>query len=115
MSGSSRIAERFAVLGEAGQMAFMPFVTAGDPDLDTTLAVVGELSRRGVDLVEVGFPYSDPIADGPVIQASYQRALEGGLRVEEIFERFGELDPESTPPLVAMVSYAIIYLSLIHI
>jgi len=109
MSGSSRIAERFAVLGEAGQMAFMPFVTAGDPDLDTTLAVVGELSRRGVDLVEVGFPYSDPIADGPVIQASYQRALEGGLRVEEIFERFGELDPESTPPLVAMVSYAIIY------
>ena len=58
-------------------MAFMPFVTAGDPDLDTTLAVVGELSRRGVDLIEVGFPYSDPIADGPVILHANQESLMG--------------------------------------
>ena len=111
MSHTTRIAARFASVREAGRMAFMPFVTAGDPDLDTTLAVVGELSRRGVDLIEVGFPYSDPIADGPVIQASYQRALERGLRVDEIFNRFGELDRESIPPLVAMVSYAIVFRS----
>ena len=109
MSSPTRIAARFASLREAGWMAFMPFVTAGDPDLDTTLAVIGELSRRGVDLIEVGFPYSDPIADGPVIQASYQRALERGLTVEQIFERIGELDRESTPPLLAMVSYAIVF------
>ncbi|GIT29185.1 MAG: hypothetical protein Ct9H300mP1_12310 [Planctomycetaceae bacterium] len=60
--------------------------------------MIGELGRRGVDLVEVGFPYSDPIADGPVIQASYQRALESGLTVDAIFDRIGELDRESTPP-----------------
>ena len=75
MTSSTRITARFAALAESGGMAFMPFVTAGDPDLETTLAVIGELSSRGVDLIEVGFPYSDPIADGPVIQASYQRAL----------------------------------------
>ncbi|MEC9008995.1 MAG: tryptophan synthase subunit alpha [Planctomycetota bacterium] len=109
MSDLSLIAARFASVREAGRMAFMPFVTAGDPDLDTTLAVIEDLSRRGVDLIEVGFPYSDPIADGPVIQASYQRALESGLTVDEIFLRFGELDRESTPPLVAMVSYAIVF------
>ncbi|MFP6700420.1 MAG: tryptophan synthase subunit alpha [Planctomycetaceae bacterium] len=109
MTSLTRITARFAALAESGGMAFMPFVTAGDPDLETTLAVIGELSSRGVDLIEVGFPYSDPIADGPVIQASYQRALESGLRVDEIFERIGELDRASTAPLVAMVSYAIIF------
>jgi len=109
MNCPTPIADRFSQLRKAGRMAFMPFVTAGDPDLETTLAVIGELGRRGVDLVEVGFPYSDPIADGPVIQASYQRALESGLTVDSIFERFGELDRESVPPLVAMVSYAIVF------
>ncbi len=109
MNSPTPIADCFSQLRAAGRMAFMPFVTAGDPDLETTLAVIGELGRRGVDLVEVGFPYSDPIADGPVIQASYQRALESGLTVDSIFERFGELDRESVPPLVAMVSYAIVF------
>ena len=108
-------------------MAFMPFITAGDPDLETTLALVRELAARGVDLIEVGFPYSDPIADGPVIQASYTRALEKHLRVDEIFKAFGRLksaadagldgpgsgfssdDASTIPPLVAMVSYAIVF------
>jgi tryptophan synthase alpha chain len=112
------IARTFADLQSSGRMAFMPFVTAGDPDLDTTAAVIRELSRRGVDLIEVGFPYSDPIADGPVVQASYTRALRRGIRVREIFEAIGALtragqDPsaagrEPLPPLVAMVSYSII-------
>ena len=66
-------------------MAFMPFITAGDPDLDMTKAVIEELARQKVDLIEVGFPYSDPIADGPVIQASYTRALAKGLHVANIF------------------------------
>ncbi|MFP6768390.1 MAG: tryptophan synthase subunit alpha [Planctomycetaceae bacterium] len=109
MTTETRITATFRGLAAEGRMAFMPFVTAGDPDLDTTLSVIGRLAAVGVDLIEVGFPYSDPIADGPVIQASYTRALEAGLTVEAIFARFGELDREATPPLVAMVSYAIVF------
>lgn len=94
-------------------MAFMPFVTVGDPDVATSLALIRELTRHGVDLIEVGFPYSDPIADGPVIQASYTRALSRGLRVERIFEGIAKLtsgpDGDKFPPLVAMVSYAIVF------
>jgi len=93
-------------------MAFMPFITAGDPDLDTTLAVLKELARRGVDLIEVGFPYSDPIADGPVIQESYTRALNNGFQVHHLFEALKALSADQSitlPPLVGMVSYAIIF------
>jgi tryptophan synthase alpha chain len=103
------IAQIFADIKQAGRMAFMPFVTAGDPDLETSLAIVRELAERGVDLIEIGFPYSDPIADGPVIQASYTRVLKAGLHVDEIFAAFGGLKNESMPPLVAMVSYAIVF------
>lgn len=85
----------------------MPFVTAGDPNLETTTGIIRELTARGVDLIEVGFPYSDPIADGPVIQASYTRALEAGIRLDEIFAAIKSLD--KAPPLVAMVSYALIF------
>ena len=64
----------------------MPFVTAGDPDLDFTAAVLQEFVRRGCSLCEVGIPYSDPIADGPVIQASYTRALAHKIKLAEILE-----------------------------
>jgi tryptophan synthase alpha chain len=91
-------------------MAFMPFVTCGDPDMATTLALIRELASRGVDLIEIGFPYSDPIADGPVIQASYTRALAKRLHVNDIFAGIASLrDDRNIPPLVAMVSYAIIF------
>ena len=90
MSNPSPIAARFASVRTENRMAFMPFVTAGDPDLDTTLAVIGELSRRGVDLIEVGFPYSDPIADGPVIQASYTLVLDQK-------QRYFQLDAIQSP------------------
>jgi tryptophan synthase alpha chain len=92
-------------------MAFMPFVTAGDPDLATTQKTILELAARGVDLIEVGFPYSDPIADGPVIQASYTRALAKRLHVNEIFAAIRELTTAGRPlpPLVSMVAYAIIF------
>jgi tryptophan synthase alpha chain len=134
----SRIAATFAELKARGRMAFMPFVTCGDPDMPTTLALIRELAGRGVDLIEVGFPYSDPIADGPVIQASYTRALAKGLHVRDIFAGIRSLDPVGRivnpsrddegqsatqggtegrtnnpsygiPPLVAMVAYAIIF------
>lgn len=105
----TRIAQTFADLRSARKMAFMPFVTAGDPDMPTTGALIRELASRGVDLIEVGFPYSDPIADGPVIQSSYTRALQKKLTVPQIFHEIASLDTANLPPLVAMVSYAIIF------
>jgi tryptophan synthase alpha chain len=105
----TRIASTFAALKRAGHLAFMPFITAGDPDIAATLSVIRELGSRGVDLIEVGFPYSDPIADGPVIQASYTRALNNGLHVSDIFDGVASLPTEELPPLVAMASYALLF------
>jgi len=105
----TRIAAAFASLKQSGHLAFMPFVTAGDPHMDGTLALIRELGGRGVDLIEVGFPYSDPIADGPVIQASYTRALENRLQVDEIFDGVDSLPTGELPPLVAMVSFALLF------
>src|SRR5881396_3286517 len=75
----------FRNLRRDGRKAFMPFITAGDPDLGTTGRLVTEFSRRGASLIEIGFPYSDPIADGSVIQASYTRALGRGLHLDDVF------------------------------
>ncbi|REJ92658.1 MAG: tryptophan synthase subunit alpha, partial [Planctomycetota bacterium] len=86
----SQIENCFRALGESQRTAFMPFITAGDPDMGMTRALIRELSASGVDLIEVGFPYSDPIADGPVIQASYTRALEKHLHVRDIFAGISE-------------------------
>lgn len=93
----------------ANQLAFMPFITAGDPDLKLTAQLIRTLSAAGADLIEIGFPYSDPIADGPVIQASYTRALNHKVHVADIFATVGEVTREVKTPLVAMVSYAIIF------
>jgi tryptophan synthase alpha chain len=105
----SAIDALFARLRGSGRKAFMPFVTAGDPDLDFTVAVLRELAARGSTLAEVGIPYSDPIADGPVIQASYTRALENKLRVNQILAAIHGAASSLPIPLVAMVSYAIVY------
>lgn len=104
----TRIAQVFADVRSQGRLAFMPFITAGDPDVVATGRIVTELGRRQVDLIEVGFPYSDPIADGPVIQASYTRALAHKLTVPQIFDAFRGLGA-SLPPRVAMVSYALMF------
>src|SRR5438445_8960522 len=81
----------FQRLRSQGRKAFIPFVTAGDPDLSATAQLVEELAHRGASLIEIGFPYSDPIADGPVIQASYTRALARGVRLDNIFACIREL------------------------
>ncbi len=104
----SAIDQLFHDLHSKGKKAFMPFVTAGDPDLEFTTAVVELLADRGCHLCEIGIPYSDPIADGPVIQASYTRALDHGVRVDQIFQMTGQLAPRLEMPLVTMVSYAIV-------
>ena len=113
----NRIDALFARLRSEGRRALMPFITAGDPDLATTAALIRAMVGRGADMVEVGIPYSDPIADGPVISASYHRALTKGVKVSQIFEMLRTLRSESTEgklgqtPLVTMVSYSIIHRS----
>ena len=99
----------FPDLRQAGRKAFMPFITAGDPDLDFTADVIRELAARGCSLCEVGIPYSDPIADGPVIQASYTRALANKIKLHDIFAMLKRVSSEVSMPLVTMVSYAIVY------
>ena len=93
----------------AKRKALMPFVTAGDPDLQFTADLLRCLIARGSSLCEVGIPYSDPVADGPVIQSSYTRALQHKVKLAEIFEMLGRVAPELKAPLVSMVSYSIIY------
>jgi len=105
----SAIDTLFATLRQTGRKALMPFVTAGDPDLEFTAAVIRELVGRGCSLCEVGIPYSDPIADGPVIQASYTRALEKHVTLDGILATLSRLTPGVAAPIVTMVSYAIVY------
>ncbi|WP_164104309.1 tryptophan synthase subunit alpha [Candidatus Laterigemmans baculatus] len=102
----------FARLRSEGRKALLPFISAGDPDIETTAAIIRTLAEAGADMCEVGVPYSDPIADGPVIQASYQRALESGFRLSQLFElgeslRSGSPQPPLSLPMVTMVSYSI--------
>jgi len=105
----SAIDRLFEQLRLSGRKALMPFVTAGDPDLQFTAEVIRRLIERGSSICELGVPYSDPIADGPVIQASYTRALADGIKLGEILEMAGRLTPELSAPVVTMVSYAIVY------
>lgn len=105
----SAIDTLFAQLRKSGRKALMPFVTAGDPDLEFTAAVIRELVSRGSSLCELGIPYSDPIADGPVIQASYTRALGKHVALAGIFEMLSRLTPALPAPIVTMVSYSIVY------
>ena len=105
----SRIDELFRDLRTAGKKAFMPFITAGDPDLDFTAAVLKELDARGATMCEVGIPYSDPIADGPVIQDSYARVLDQHIQLDSILQTLGEVTPQIKAPVVTMVSYSIVH------
>ncbi|MHB8897583.1 MAG: tryptophan synthase subunit alpha [Thermoguttaceae bacterium] len=105
----SAIDSLFTSLRTKGRKALMPFVTAGDPDLHFTSAVLRRLVERGSSMCELGIPYSDPIADGPVIQASYTRALQGGVHVNDVFDMLSQTTPELGAPVVTMVSYSIVY------
>ncbi len=105
----SAIDTLFAGLRARGQKAFLPFITAGDPTLAFTAKVLQRLDQLGCSMAEVGIPYSDPIADGPVIQASYTRALESKIKLHSIFDTIRHVRSSVTMPLVTMVSYAVIY------
>ena len=86
----------------ANGKAFIPFITCGDPDLETTAALVREMVRNGADLIELGIPFSDPTAEGPVIQSASMRALAGGVTTDKIFEMVRELRRDVRIPLVFM-------------
>lgn len=99
----SRIADRFATLAQKGERALVPFVTAGDPGLAELPAILDMLQDAGADVVEVGIPFSDPIADGPVIQASSQRALDRGVTPVAVLETLASCRTEV--PIVLMGYY----------
>lgn len=105
----SAIDDLFRKLRSEGRKAVMPFLTSGDPDLQFTADAIRTVAKSGAALCEVGVPYSDPIADGPVIQASYTRALDSGVTVSGVLSMLSEVSSEVSPALILMVSYAIIY------
>ena len=89
--------------------AFIPFITCGDPDLETTEACVREMVRAGADLVELGIPFSDPTAEGPVIQAANLRALTGGVTTDRIFGMVRDLRRDVTVPMVFMTYANVVF------
>lgn len=101
----------FADYRSTKRTAFIPFLPAGDPDLSFTADALNGLAKTGASIIEIGFPFSDPIADGPVIQASYTRALSKGLTVEAIFATIKAVtsQPGWTTPMVAMASFSLVW------
>lgn len=92
-------------LRDRGQCALVPFITAGDPDLETTAKALQVLDRNGADLIELGVPYSDPLADGPVIQAAATRALQRGTRLEHILAMLKTVSPGLQAPIILFTYY----------
>ncbi|GIW96464.1 MAG: tryptophan synthase alpha chain [Pirellulaceae bacterium] len=105
----TRLAQVFDELRAAGRKAVIPFVTAGDPDLESTAKLLEALAGIGCPILELGIPYSDPIADGPVIQASYTRALDRGVRLNQIWPMVREVTRRISSPIVIMCSMAIVH------
>lgn len=101
----SRIAKTFARLKAEGKTAFMPFVTIGFPELDSTTSIVPGLLEAGADLIELGVPFSDPIAEGPTIQRSSFKALENGVTLQKCFETARALRAKTDAPLLFMGYY----------
>jgi len=99
------ISDCFQSLRDRQQCALIPFITAGDPDLETTAKALRALDQNGADLIELGVPYSDPLADGPVIQAAATRALSKGVRLEMVLEMLREVTPELKAPVVLFTYY----------
>jgi tryptophan synthase alpha chain len=99
------ISQCFESLRERAQCALIPFITAGDPDLETTAEALKVLDRSGADLIELGVPYSDPLADGPIIQAAATRALQRGTRLEQVLEVVQRVSPSLRSPIILFTYY----------
>ena len=106
----TRIDAKFAELNAAGKKAFVAYVMAGDPDYDTSLEIVKGLPDAGVDIIELGLPFTDPMADGPTIQLAGQRALDGGMTLQKTLDLATEFRKgDDTTPIVLMGYYNPIY------
>lgn len=99
------ISHCFKSLRDRSSCALIPFVTAGDPDLDTTAEALRVLDRNGADLIELGVPYSDPLADRPVIQSAATRALQRGTKLEQVLEVVQAVSPSLQAPLILFTYY----------
>jgi tryptophan synthase alpha chain len=102
-----RISEAFRGAKREGRAALIPFLTAGDPNIEATVTLARALAEAGADIIELGIPFSDPIADGPTIQASSKRALDAGFRLERLWGCCAAL--KGGPPLVLMTYYNPVY------
>jgi tryptophan synthase alpha chain len=100
-----RISQTFERLQNVHERALIPYVTAGDPNLEVTKTLIREMVRRGGDIVEIGVPFSDPLADGPIIQRASQRALQGGTTLRKILRSVRDLRRDVDVPLVLMTYY----------
>ncbi|MGA9768652.1 MAG: tryptophan synthase subunit alpha [Blastocatellia bacterium] len=96
----SRIESKFTDLAREGHKAFIPYITAGDPDLETTARLMIELERSGADIIELGVPFSDPMADGPVIQRASERALKNGASIHDCLNIVRRVREQSEVPIM---------------
>jgi len=99
------ISNCFETLRKSHQCALIPFITAGDPDLETTAKALQILDDNGADAIELGVPYSDPLADGPVIQAAASRALQRGTRLDSVLEMVEKVSPNLRSPIILFAYY----------
>ena len=106
---TSPLADSIRSARDVAGVALMPFVAAGFPTVDASVAILKSLDLPGIGAIEVGFPFSDPTADGPVIQEAFAATLANGTKVGELFAAIGKAKAEITKPLVAMVSYSIVF------
>jgi tryptophan synthase alpha chain len=105
VTGQSRIAKRFAELRASGELGIVAYITAGDPTLDATLKFVLTLADAGADVIELGVPFSDPVADGPTIQRASERALKSGTTLAGVLNLVGRIRQSSQVPLVLFSYY----------
>ena len=103
------VASRFQHLKQNSECALIPFITAGDPDLETTAKALEVLAQNGADIIELGVPYSDPLADGPTIQAAATRALQKGVTLEDVLAIVEQTAPEIKIPIILFTYYNPIY------
>src|SRR2546429_9308563 len=102
----NRISQRFAALKKDNSAAFIPFITGGDPDAETSFSILEALPSTGADVIEIGIPFSDPMADGPINQASYLRALNAGATLSKVLELVRKFRKNDTrTPIVLMGAY----------
>lgn len=105
----NRIDEKFQMIKNENKKAFIPYICAGDPSAEDTEKLVYALEEAGADIIELGIPFSDPLADGPVIQAASLRSLTAGFKIDSFFDIVKKIRNNSQIPLVAMVYYSTVF------